>query len=233
MIYLTAHKPFQCPEFVNNSNYTIITDGTDIGTHYPTKVIKANNELAPMKYTYSEGFQIYDIWINQPDYEWIGINHYRRYFKPDEEFEKINILPKPMQFNVRRQYAACHNVEDYDEIIEIINKYYPEMNTNLPDLFFPCNCCILTHDIFNQWCDFIFNCTFIFNERHHLYSDDDVAQFVNTKPKNGIYQNRLHGFLLERLSTIFFLNYFNKKPTELRCKDLIMYDVPALQQNVK
>lgn len=233
MIFLTAHKPFCPPQFVNDSQYVIITDGTDIGLQYPTKVITANNELEPMKYTYSEGYQIYDILINQPDYEWIGINHYRRYFKPDDDFNHINILPKPFQFNVQRQYAACHNIEDYQEMIKIVNKYYPEMNTNLQDLFFPCNCCILEHEVFNQWCDFIFNCTFLFNERHHLYTDDDVAQFVNAKPKNGAYQNRLHGFLLERLSTIFFLNYFKDKPTELRCKDLIMYDVPALQPNVK
>ena len=220
MNYICTHTDFILPDFVDNSNYTIITDGTELQSQYTTPIMVADNELAPMKHCYSEGFQIYDIYKRQPDYEWVGIQHYRRYFKPDGDFNKTNIIPRPFLFNVRQQYARCHNIEDYDEMISIVNKLYPEKETDLPNMLFPCNCCILKHEIFNEWCDFIFNCTFEFNDRHNLHTDEDVKRFIDTKQKNGDYQNRLCGFLLERLSTIFFLNYFKDKPTEVQMKDL-------------
>lgn len=229
--YICTHKDFQIPEWVEG-NYKIITDGTKLQGEYRFPVIEADNILKPMKHAYSEGFQIYQIWSTDTTSDWIGINHYRRYFRPSaltstgvKTDEEINILPIPMRFNVRSQYQSCHNVEDYDEIVSIINEYYPEYDTNIPDIFFPCNCCVLRREIFDEWCDFLFNTLFIYNQRHHLYTDDDVRKFVDTKGRGGDYQARLQAFLMERISTIFFLNYFhNHKECSLKFEPLYFFE---------
>ena len=224
MIYICTHKDFLVPEFVTKDNYTIITDGTKLHNKYPCNVINAKNELEPLKHALSEGYQIYDIWKRNPNYEWIGINHYRRYFLPTDE--KINIIPRPLSFNVYNQYQACHNIEDWVVMLRLLDKLHPEMHAEqLPDVFFPCNCCILRHEIFDQWCSFLFEMVNAFNEFNQLKSDADVHHFVEGKLKRGEYQERIHGFLLERLSTVFWVHYFNKHPNDLKIRDLHMIEL--------
>ena len=94
----------------------------------------------------------------------------------------------------------------------------------LPDVFFPCNCCILRHEIFDRWCSFLFEMTNAFNDFNKLKNDDDVFHFVEGKLKRGDYQARLNAFLLERLSTVFFVHYFNKHPNDLKIRDLHMIE---------
>lgn len=212
MNYICTHKDFEIPQGLKG-DYTIITDGTDLQNNYQYPIIKADNELMPLKHAYSEGLMIYDIWKKDNDSEYIGINHYRRYLEAQfiEELNE-NVLPIPMAFNMDTQYACCHNIADLTTCRVIIEQYYPEYNTNIPIGFFPCNMAILEHDTFNEWCTFIFGVLDIFNEKMKFTSDEDVRKYIEQYfPKNVDYQSRLHAFLLERLSTIYFANKFNNK----------------------
>lgn len=212
--YVLTHQDFVLPDFVDDT-YKIITDGTELQNNYNLPVIKADNELAPMKWCYSEGFMIYDIWKKYTDSDYISINHYRRYF---QSIKPENTLPPKWFFDIYRQYACCHNGEDLLKVKGIINTYYPEYDTNGSDGLFTCNMSILDRDTFNDYCKFVFSVLDIFNDKNNLHSDEDVRAYVE---KNKIkykttfnidYQSRLHGFLMERVGTIFFNNRFKDRP---------------------
>lgn len=219
--YICTHKDFEIPEGLKG-NYKIITDGTELTNNYPYPINKAENELTPLKHGYSEGVMIYDIWKNDTDSDYIGINHYRRYFDVQRIEDDIqqNILPIPMAFNMYDQYKGCHHIADLNECKNIIEKYYGEYNTNVIG-FYPCNMAVLDHDTFDEWCKFIFGVLDIFNERRHFTCEEDIRRYVEQYfPNNTDYQSRIQGFLLERLSTIYFANKFNEKP--IRLSQIIM-----------
>ena len=218
-IYITTHRDFN-PNTNLLGNYKIITDNTDLKNTYPYPIIKADNELLPMKHAYSEGLMIYDIWKKDNESEYITINHYRRYLDI-QKYEDVheNVLPIPYKFDMYSQYAGCHNIADLLECKSIIEKYYPEYNTTVNGLY-ACNMAVLERDIFNEWCEFMFGVLEIFNERKHLYTDEDVKKYVAQFTANIDYQSRLHAFLMERIGTIFFTNKFNNKP--IRLSSIIM-----------
>lgn len=209
--YICTHKNFNIDENLKG-NYKIITDGSELDGNYSYPVLKADNILATMKHSYSEGYMIYDIWKNDTDSDYIGINHYRRYLQLQlfEDDIKENVLPIPFSFDMYAQYDRCHHINDLLLAKDIINKYYPSINTN-SNCLFACNTVVLEHDIFDDWCKFIFGVLEIFNDTLNLTSDEDVRKYIGQFfPDSKLeYQSRLHGFLIERLSTIYLNNKFS------------------------
>lgn len=211
MIYLCTHTDFN--EYKKEGNYTIIAT-QELKNKYSFPVIVADNELRPMQFAYSEGFLIYDIWKKlKSNVKWIGINHYRRYF---ENVKDETTIPMPMNCNMHHQYASCHNIDDLEKCEEIIRKHFPEysMDFNHINELYPCNMFIMERKDFDEYCKFIFGVLEIFNKENNLHSDEDVKNYVlknkarYNKPIDVIYQSRLHGFLMERLGTIFFIKHF-------------------------
>ena len=105
--------------------------------------------------------------------------------------------------------------------IDIIKEHFPEYYedaTLLMDTtyFIPCNIFVLKREMFIDWCEFVFGVLDIYNEKMGFKTDLDVCnhvvnnmdKYVDTK--GGIpnistsYQSRIHSFLMERLSSIFF-----------------------------
>lgn len=211
-IYICTHKDFQVPEGLKG-NYKIVTDGTDLQDKYPYDIIKADNELLPLKHCYSELVQLYTVWKTDATSDYIGINHYRRYF--DAQFHgeiNITLLPPKMAFNGYNQYAACHNVKDLDECIEII-KEISNYDTDMSDGLYPCNMSILSREDFDYYCRFMFAVLGEFKKRHNFKTDEDVRNYVSSWTTNIDYQSRLFGFLSERIGTIWFNNNIDKKRT--------------------
>jgi len=203
MRYICTHKEFNEPRLDGDS--IIITDGVELTGQYKYPVIKADNELEPLKHSYAELYQMYDIFKKDTTSEYITINHYRRYFNPLTE---ENTVPVPFPMDLRAQYAMCHNIQHLDQCIQIIKKYYPTYNTDNLKVLFPCNMSTQTHEVFNDYCDFIFTILREFHEQNHLHTDADVANYVSNYNNQSIdYQSRLGGFLSERIGTIYFLNH--------------------------
>ena len=201
--YVITHRDFALPSWLEG-DVKIVTD-KDLKNDYKCPVIKADNELAPLKHSYSELFQMYDIYRKDTTSDFICIQHYRRYFRP---VEAKNTLPIPFNGNILTQYAMCHNIEHLNQCIALVNKYYPTYNTDNLDKLIPCNMSIQDHDTFNDYCNFLFTILQAFHEQNHLYTDADVANYVSTYNNQPIsYQSRLGGFLSERLGTIYFLNH--------------------------
>lgn len=212
MTYICTHKDFT--EYIGSRDgYTILSSVPLKGKyHVPVEVVKPNI-LTPMQYAYAEGYHIFHLWWQERDDEWIGINQYRKYF--DDVPANRTILPIPRRYNMYKQYAQAHNACDLNDCLNIIDELYPEYQCDYKSLqLMPCNMFVMRKADFDNYCDFIFGVLGEFNNRHGLHTDEDVFSYVERRywqygqGHDVKYQSRLHGFLMERLGTIFFHTYF-------------------------
>jgi hypothetical protein len=84
-----------------------------------------------------------------------------------------------------------------------------------------CNIFIMKKDDFIEYGNFVFGVLFEFDRRNNLNSDEDIKKYIEknfinkTKFDNIVnsinYQRRLEGFLLERLTNIFYNFKFKNK----------------------
>lgn len=235
-LYIVAHKDF--PNKITNPYYKIICDNkSQLKNKYPLEIIETykNNELFPKRFGYSEGSKIYYIWkkykAKEISTKYIGFVHYRRVFSfknkipnLDKIFNKYGaIISKPFSFkiSVKTQFCESHICQFLDEIEEIIKEnfteYYSSAKKSLNNKRL--NCCnvfIMKNEDFIKYGEFIFGVLFEFDRRHKIENDDDIKNLIQMKIKKidtkfeSNYQFRQEGFLMERLSTIFYNSYFKK-----------------------
>lgn len=184
-----------------------------------------------MEHAYSECARIHALWKNYPLKDYVGLAHYRRYFDffdkvpdLDEIFKDHDLIYQPFNIgwpSVKDNYAGCHNLDDLQLCMDIIKNEFPEFSESADEVFnglffVPCNVFIVTKEMFCKWCEFVFGVLDKYNEKMGFKTDLDVYNHViNHMDKyidgkgglpNGstIYQSRIHAFLSERLSSIFF-----------------------------
>ena len=197
---------------------------------------RQKDDIFKMQHAYSEGAGIHYIWknIELPDY--IGTNHYRRYFDfwdkgiPDMKsiFEKHGAIIPSCNFGdltttIKDHYTLSHNIKDLDLAIDIIKNKFPKYyDISLKQynsiLFYPCNIFIVEKNTFIEWCEFVFGVLDEYNNIMNFKTDLDVYHYVKDNsdlyikkyvPGNRIkYQTRIHAFLMEQLSTFFFCYKF-------------------------
>lgn len=120
----------------------------------------------------------------------------KNYYKLLEK-EDIDI-PGDSTYN---QYSKYHKRVDIDLAWYYIKEYYPEYEEDFVNqivygnLFIPCNILITSKEIFNDYCEWLFNILF-FVEKYSPYKIYDD------------YNQRVFGFLSERLLAVYF--YHNK-----------------------
>jgi hypothetical protein len=191
---------------------------------------KHNENIFDLEHAYSEGTRMHYIWKNVPLKKYVGTAHYRRYFKfmenipnLDDLFETYDAILPSFYLgwpSIKSQYNNSHNVEDLENMMEIIKIHYPEyydiaIKTMDNNDFKPCNIFIMKSEMFNEYCKFIFGVFDKFNEKYGFKKDLDVFNWVinrldlYTKDKHGMlysanYQARIHAFLMERLSNVFY-----------------------------
>ena len=160
---------------------------------------------------YCELTALYWIWKNS-DGDYIGFEHYRRFFCRTTFFEahvlslkaiqkKLEksdvILPKKFKAypSVYGHYCNSHYKEDLDICLEIINNDYPEfaeaakavMQSKRLSLF---NMFIMSKQLVNEYCEWLFDILFKAEKLIDISGRDD-------------YQSRVFGFLSERLFNIW------------------------------
>ena len=200
-----------------------------------------DNELYIKKIGYCEGSKMYYIWKNYKNNKintkYIGFNHYRRIFSflnkipnLNNIFKKYDVILKKTFYlkneNIKEQYSKYHIGKNMDEIIDIIkvnftNYYITALKTmNMLNVSF-CNIFIMKRNDFIEYGEFVFGVLFEFDRRNNLKNDNDIKNyiknnFINKTKLNNIhntidYQRRLEGFLLERLTNIYYNFKFKKK----------------------
>lgn len=187
--------------------------------------------ILKMEHAYSEGARIHALLHTDLLKKYVGTAHYRRYFDffdkipdLDEIFSNHDAIYQDFDLgwpSIRENYRACHNIDDLNLCIDIINEKYPKYahaaNEVMDGKFFvPCNIFILKKEMFIKWCDFVFGVLDEYNRRMGFSTDLDVYNHVINNmdkyvdDKGGLpnsstaYQSRIHAFLMERISSIFF-----------------------------
>ena len=178
---------------------------------------------------YCELTALYWAWKNL-DYDVLGLCHYRRYFDienktnrindirfiSEQEFEASNfpqkkilsylnkhdvILAKPriIEFSVEVAYGMAHMQEDYKILTDVISELYPEYNqswnkiSNLTNKIISYNMFIAPKHIIDPYCEWLFSIL------------TEVEKRIKLSPYP--YQQRVIGFLAERLMTMYFVHH--------------------------
>lgn len=186
------------------------------------------NDLTPLGFCYAEGYHMYHIWKNKlyKNYTHIGFFQYRKIWPNDflNYVEKNNIIVSNTVFyniSIYQQWINIFNKEDLILCLSIIEKFYPDMLQISQDcintsLFVTSNMFIVPIDIFEKYCEFVFGILEKFNIYKGFKTYSDVESYISNniskypecnKTKDIRYSARLHGHLLERLTSIFMYKY--------------------------
>ncbi len=234
-IFVMTHK-----DFINyryNPAYTIVADDeSQLKNKYDLKIIFATKgKLYNMRKAYGEMSKLYYIYQlykkGTISSKYVGINHYRRYFtftdnipNPDEIFKKYDAIignPYLKKNGMKFQYCLRHRCENYDEVIDIIKTIKPEyykmaLNVSNEKIVYLNNMFIMKKEDFLKYCEFVYDVLFEFDRRHNFTSDDDVLNYVKKYFKGNeviSHQQRMQGFLIERIANIFYYQNFKKIKT--------------------
>ena len=230
VLLIAAHKPYKMPEDKIYCPLHVGAEGKkDLGflKDNTGKNISAKNP------NYCELTGMYWAWKNLKC-DVIGVMHYRRYLSTrsvdeikkaktiDEKFRLILnkkqidsllkkydvLLPttKLIYKNVYTKYAQQHYVRDLDNVREIIEKKYPKMlkafdETMKEKKYAIGNMCVMKKKLFDEYCEWLFS---VF---------DDLEKVTNMEGYS-VLQQRLYGFLSERLFNVW-LRYKKLKIKEL------------------
>lgn len=211
MIYISAHKDFNLINQVildNYKEYSII-DGGELKNEYSISVIHEtsnNNKLYWQHHIYGDMTRQYYIYKNSDLYkdETIGFMQYRRLFNNDTLLNYKDILSLydvivPRKYstgNIIHQYNVCHSGDLLNITLNLIYEYNEEYRHTI-DIFRKLNYVIPHNMYIMKYNDFIEYCNFMF----------DSLELLNISKEQ--QYDRCYSFLAERLSTLFFIHYFN------------------------
>ena len=214
MIYIATHKKFNVP---NLNGYCALQVGAEGKEKYGYLRDNIGNHISGKNANYCELTGLYWIWKNTDD-SYKGLVHYRRYFGRNNLSNKISdicsyeyllnclksvdiVLPYVEYFKAkckRRKFLLhCCTEEIFDKLRQIIETKYPDyietydryFNENKASLF---NMLFCKREIFDAYCEWLFSILFV------LEKQVDLAK-LNT------YQQRLYGFLSERLLNVWVI----------------------------
>lgn len=213
MIYIATHKKFNVP---NLNGYCALQVGAEGKEKYGYLRDNIGNHISGKNANYCELTGLYWIWKNTDD-SYKGLVHYRRYFGRNNLSNKIFdicsyeyllnclksvdiVLPYVEYFkqNAKEEILLhCCTEEIFDKLRQIIETKYPDyietydryFNENKASLF---NMLFCKREIFDAYCEWLFSILFV------LEKQVDLAK-LNT------YQQRLYGFLSERLLNVWVI----------------------------
>ena len=186
-IFVCAHKEF---------NTSILPD-----KHYEVINLKdCNNKLNELEKTYSEGYQIYEIFKNKDidNYDYIGICHYRRYYdiSIDEILKLMEtydcIVTSPVNLGTQtiyQQYYKTFDKQDIKDIGSVIKHNYNEYLSKFIEvmnnkIFYGYNMCIMKTKDFKAYCEWVFDILDKFCEKHNWKIYSDVCNYISSNKNN-------------------------------------------------
>ena len=229
-LYIVTHKDFN--NTLNNPYYKLICDEkSQLKYLYKIEIIETNknNDLHQIKRGYCEGSKIYYIWKNYMEKKisskYVGFCHYNRVFhfknnipNLDKIFSKYDAIinkRSPLVETMKEQYSRFHMGPLLDEIEVIIKENFTEFySTAIKSLnkhyISCCNIFIMKKNDFLKYGEFVFGVLLEFDRRHKIKNDNDLQIFLESEGKkmgNKICvpcQDRQEGYLMERISNIFY-----------------------------
>ncbi|WP_288516586.1 DUF4422 domain-containing protein [uncultured Treponema sp.] len=234
-ILICCHKPCELPPnpdglFLPIQVGAAISD-VDLGMQRDDQVNgEPCDNISAKNKSYCELTALYWAWKNikklYPNLEYIGLNHYRRYFSFDKKnyFDDAVVLPenevknyrldkaklekilsksdvlmaKPRvyPYSLKVDYSVNHVSEDINTIEKIIHDKYPNCNKDFISVI-TCNNKLSHYNMaVIGWNDFDAYCTWLFNI---LF---EAEKIINIEHYNAT-QSRIWGYLAERLFNVW------------------------------
>lgn len=165
---------------------------------------------------------LYWAWKNDKDSDYIGLNHYRRFFSSDNDdtlfITKEEILNNLKnydylvhgcssdyqhwynhKFSIYEGYKGSHDIRTFDIALEVCKELYPDMydsfyyETMENSAMCLCNLILCKRELLDEYCSWLFPLLFKVHER---------LDYKNVLTDS--YSQRAVGFLAERLMRIWF-----------------------------
>ena len=169
---------------------------------------------------YCELTGMYWAWKNLRDVDYVGLAHYRRYFRfqgmekwknvedgqtilvnPVKELSGYDvILPSPwrMEQSVADAYVYAHVMEDFYIMNRVILRHYPDYEKTMVDFFFRSNKWIGYNMFFSSWSWFDSYCRWLFPILAEIESHVRISTYSIKK--------RVFGFMGELLLPLYCLH---------------------------
>ena len=228
-LYVTTHKRFILPENGDKALFVPILCGAqnydpakDDGPTGPNAILPSlgdntGDNISEKNPYYSELTGLYWIWKEGEDADYIGINHYRRYFLENgdsENFITRQTILSDLEnydflvhgpgsdeevwynedFSVYNGYKEMHNIRDLDNALEACKNLFPDIYDAVNYEVHNCTCMCLHNlmlckqELYKEYCSWLFPILFEVEERADFDKDYDSD-----------YQQRVCAFLPERL----------------------------------
>lgn len=213
-ILVATHKKTWFPD---DSVYLPIQLGCNIHKNFGIQTDNTGENISEKQPYYSELTAVYWAWKNL-HCDYIGINHYRRYFVKnnillfkdlkkyilkENDFKAILgktdvILPKKRNYyfiNRFQHYKYQHNINDLLKCRESIKEIYPEYVKFFDEEMNEysghiCNMFVMKKEVFDNYCKWLFSILF------------DLENKIDIKNRNE-YQKRVFGYIAERLLDVW------------------------------
>ena len=188
---------------------------------------------------YCELTAMYWAWKNikklYPDLEYIGLNHYRRYFSFDKQnhfddsincmeseikhyeldlktlrnvfkhYDVIVAKQKKFSYSLFIEYAVSHYSEDLRSLKTVIDNLYPEYSDSFSYIMTRNNLASLYNMMIMRYSDFDKYCKWLFDVLFELEKIINIEHYTPV-------QARIWGYMAERLFNVWL--YHNKKKTK-------------------
>lgn len=225
MIYVITHKVFN-DSIVPSEGYRVLHVGTNNNSKPDYLRDDTGDHISSKNPNYCELTGLYWIWKNsneRPD-DVVGLVHYRRFFTGrlgNHIYAALGRMPRVSKFSdlkamctgdsvivPQRQkglytlevaYALNHNINDLKITKEAILKHSPEyyddfMAVLRGNAFFGYNMIVCKKKVLDQYCEWVFPILM------------SVEQSISKEGSRNTYQDRVYGFLSERLLQVWLLH---------------------------
>lgn len=213
-IWVIAHKKYSEPK---DEMYETLHVGRALSENLGYQGDDTGDSISEKNKNYCELTGMYWLWKNY-DCDIIGICHYRRFFIENERLLTKAYIEKTLESydiiaarngaveydTVRQQYDEKHYGSDMDVCRKVIVEKYPSY-VNAFDvmqdsrLMNYCNMLIARKEIYDEYCNWLFDILFEVEKRIDISDRDD-------------YQKRVMGFLSERLFKVWLIrNHYKVK----------------------
>ena len=214
MIYIATHKKFNMPTLRDSQGYVPLHVGAVGKNSLGYTGDDTGDNISLKNPHYCELTGLYWIWKNTED-EYKGLVHYRRYFgknnltsNPSKIYTYDELVTMLSKYDIVLPYIEyfkqtakeeilieCCTEEIFDKLRRSVQRLYPEYIEDFDD-FFSQNKCYLFNmmfcrrELFDKYSKWLFDILF------------DLEPKIDLKNLNA-YQQRLYGFLSERLLNVW------------------------------
>ncbi len=206
-IFVCTHKLFPEPGL---TGYIPLNVGSALRPDLGYERDDGGDNISAKNASFCEPTGLYYVWKNVKC-DVVGICHYRRFFAEGEYYlsaakaqEYLKdydvILPAtgfPQGENLRAHYKSLHYIKDLEKTREVLLRLYPEYGPAFDHvmsctLFSVGNMIITRKEIFDAYCEWLFDILFV------VEKETDISSYDT-------FQARLYGYLSERLIRVWLI----------------------------